>query len=120
MRNERIVNQLRAFHYLSGVLKNQQDDPLCGKCLALEKVSNITMDNFLKCESDCRSKGEYFSEELHGLFRRIYDQLSAIQHPDELIGQKKREIAGCLKVFALLWLRFHYMKTWEISFDLRA
>jgi hypothetical protein len=89
MRNERIVNQLRAFHYLSGVLKNQQNDPLCGKCLAFEKVSNTTMDNFLKCESDCRSKREYFSEELPDLFRRVYDQLAAIQHPDELIGQKK-------------------------------
>ena len=95
MRNATIVNQLRAFHFLSGVLKNQQHDPLCGKCLAFEKVSETTMDNFIKCESDCRSKREHLSKELSDLFRRVYDQLASIQHSDDPIGQKK---AGNCKV----------------------
>ncbi len=89
MRNETIINQLRAFHFLSGVLKNQQLDPICGRCLAFEKVLETTMDNFIKCESDCRSKREHLSKELSDLFRRVYDQLASIQHPDGSIGQKK-------------------------------
>ena len=47
------------------------------------------MDNFLQCESDCRSKKEYLSKELSGLFRRVYEQLASIQHPVDPTGQKK-------------------------------
>lgn len=89
MKDETIINQLRAFHFLSGVLKNQQRDPLCSKCRAFEKVSETTMDNFIKCESNCRSKEKYLSKELSDLFRHVYDQLASIEHPDNPIGQKK-------------------------------
>ena len=89
MRKETIINQLRAFHFLSGVLKNQQHDPLCGKCLAFEKVAETTMDNFIKCERDCRSGREHLSKELSDLFLRVYDKLASIEHPDNPMGQKK-------------------------------
>ncbi len=89
MRNDKIINQLRAFHYLSGALKNQQDDPFCGKCLSFERVLNAAMDNFLECESNCRSNKEHLSKELSELLRGVYHQLASIRHPADPTGQKK-------------------------------
>ncbi len=47
------------------------------------------MDNFIKCENDCRSKRAHLSKELSDLFSRVYDQFASIQHSDDPIGQKK-------------------------------
>lgn len=38
MAQERIINQLRCFHFILGSLENQQNDPFCSKCLSFKTV----------------------------------------------------------------------------------
>ena len=87
MSEENIVNKLRGFHFVLGLIENQQKDLFCGKCLSLAKTVASTRENFMKFDKSCNARQlpELFCE----LFAEAYRKLDSIQLPEKPIGQKK-------------------------------
>lgn len=89
MENVSIINQIRAFHFILGVLKNQQDDPNCMKCLSFAKNVETVKNRFIEFEKSYASKKEDFTEMFQKQLRGLYELFSLIQEPDNPIGQRK-------------------------------
>ena len=84
-----LVNTVRGYHYLSGVLVNQKSDPFCRRCKAFVNTTTAAREGL----SDFEREG---GTEIHGLpaeLQRIYADtkttLAGIVLPDDAVGQKK-------------------------------
>ncbi len=51
MNHERTINQLRGFHFAVGTIVNQENDPLCGNCVAFSRTAQAIIDGFVEFES---------------------------------------------------------------------
>jgi hypothetical protein len=50
MKNEGPINQIRCLNFILGLLKNQQDDPLCSNCLSFAKNTELVKGKFMEFE----------------------------------------------------------------------
>jgi hypothetical protein len=89
MKGEGITNQIRGFNFIIGLLKNQQDDPLCGNCLSFAKNTETIRGRFMEFEKAFFSSEEKPSMEFERQFKRVYELISSIQEPNTPIGQRK-------------------------------
>jgi hypothetical protein len=89
MNNARTITQLRGFHFAVGTMVNQENDPLCGNCVAFAKTAQAIIDGFVEFESAHATERKKLPEEFSFLFDDVCDKLALIEHPEEPIRQKK-------------------------------
>ncbi|MFO0754557.1 MAG: hypothetical protein U0411_14685 [Thermodesulfovibrionales bacterium] len=88
MNRDRIITQLRGFHYAAGILCNQQNDPLCCQCTAFARVAESIIDGFLQFAGAHAAERKKLPEEFALLFQDVRDRTDSIQQPDDPIKQK--------------------------------
>lgn len=89
MSHETMINHLRNFHYMLGVLENQQKDPFCGTCISFAKTVEGTKDSFIKFEKTCTAEKREIANVLSVLFSHVYKKMTSIELPETPVGQKK-------------------------------
>jgi hypothetical protein len=89
MKNEGPINQIRCLNFILGLLKNQQDDPLCSNCLSFAKNTELVKGKFMEFEKAFFSLSGKPSMEFEKQFKRLYELISSIREPDNPIGQRK-------------------------------
>lgn len=89
MSNGSLLNQLRSFNFVLGLLLNQQNDPLCCKCLSFAKNTETVKKKFMEFEKSCYSEKGNLSDKFHGQFTKLYELIGSIIEPDNPVGQRK-------------------------------
>ncbi len=84
-----ILNQVRGYSYLLGVLKTQQADPFCRSCSAFSKTLTALRESLDKFESEHYVEIQGLSGEFSRLFADAKSGISAMLQPDNPTGQKK-------------------------------
>ena len=84
-----LVNSVRGYYYLSGVLMNQGRDPVCQACKALVNTTTTARQGLADLE---RAEGAAIRDLPAGLQRIFADAKTALARialPDNAAGQKK-------------------------------
>ena len=84
-----LVNQIRYFHFISGVLKCQQRDPLCSKCKAFANTLDRMKEGIAELESVHAGRIHTLPDELMGLLEEARARIEGIKPPEDAVGQKK-------------------------------
>ncbi len=79
------INVVRFYHYIAGVLVNQQSDPLCCKCKPYTNTVSRMRDGVAEQLKD-RST---LSKEIAALLDSAQQKIASIQVSEDAIGQKK-------------------------------
>jgi hypothetical protein len=85
----RTITHLRGFHFAVGTIVNQENDPLCGSCVAFAKTAQAIIDSFIEFESAHAAERKKLPEEFSFLFDDVCDKLALIEQPEEPVRQKK-------------------------------
>ncbi len=90
-KEKHIINQIRAFYFMSGLLKLQQTDPRCSVCKSRKEVAEEVMEGFKKFKeyTNFDSIPEIFKSKL----KDIEDILNQLKLPEKPIPQRKE--GGC-------------------------
>ena len=83
-----LINRIRYYHFISGVLSHQQSDPLCSKCKAFANTSKRVQEGISELESLHVGKLHILPVELLGLLEETRDSLELINLPGDAVGQK--------------------------------
>lgn len=89
MKQQPVVNKLRALNFALGIMENQQEDPVCRECLSFAKTFEALMGDFMKIEKEISPLKEDLPEEFSDLFTGLYGKISLISTPESPTGQKK-------------------------------
>lgn len=89
MNNSHTINRLRSFHFAVGTMVNQENDPLCCKCVAFARSARAIIDGFIEFESAHAGDKKKFPEEFSMLLDDVCDKLALIEHSEEPVRQKK-------------------------------
>jgi hypothetical protein len=92
-----LVNQVRGYYYLSGVLMNQQKDPFCGKCKAFVNTTTTARENLAKFEREYASELQRLPVEFRRLLAEGKPRSQASRCTKVPWGRKKRETVNCRK-----------------------
>jgi hypothetical protein len=84
-----IVNRVRGYYYLSGVLTNQMRDPFCHKCKALTNTTDAVRQSLADFEREESTEIQGLSAEFQRIFADAKTALAGIALPDNVVGQKK-------------------------------
>lgn len=84
-----LLNHIRAYHYLAGVLTNQQRDLFCGKCSAWNNSLNNIREQLAKFETEHGSEIRGLSPEAGTLFSDARGRLANLATVADPTGQKK-------------------------------
>ncbi len=96
-----LINRIRYYHYISGVLANQQTDPLCRQCKAYANTVIALRDGLVGLEKENSMEFGSFPGEMRGIFEEARRRITAMPAPENATGQKKPVIARCLRAYAL-------------------
>lgn len=80
---EQLVNRIRFFHFISGVLVSQQADPVCGRCKAFANTVRWTREGI----SGMEAVG--LPGEIPGLLSEAQRRMEDIAVPEDAVGQKR-------------------------------
>jgi hypothetical protein len=89
MGSDGLVNQVRAFNFILGLLRNRQNDPRCGKCLSFAKNTETVKNKVMEFEKANSSEKGNLPEEFQGQFTELYELIGSIHEPDNPVGQRK-------------------------------
>ncbi|MDH4232400.1 MAG: hypothetical protein OEW04_10285 [Nitrospirota bacterium] len=84
-----LVNEIRYFHYISGVLEHQQADPVCSKCKAFANTLARMKEGIAELESVHVERIHTLPGGLMGLLEAARNRLEGIKPPGDAVGQKK-------------------------------
>lgn len=84
-----ISNQVRGYHFMLGVFKNQKADPFCSKCSAYANSLAAVKEAFDAFEKENKEPLSALSQEQSRLLSEAKEGLAAISSPFEPVGQKK-------------------------------
>lgn len=84
-----IVNQVRGYHFLLGVFKNQGKDPYCSVCSAFANTLRSAQDNLAKFESEHAAALAALSPQFQSMLAETRGGLSSLPAPSAPTGQKK-------------------------------
>ncbi|MFN3504698.1 MAG: hypothetical protein ACK4Y7_00615 [Caldimicrobium sp.] len=82
-----IINQVRAFHFMVGILKHQEEDPRCAVCKSRKKVAEELMEEFEKFKQ--KVSIEEIPELFRGKFEKIQNTINSLKLPANPIPQRK-------------------------------
>jgi hypothetical protein len=84
-----LMNQIRGYHFLLGVFRNQQKDPYCSVCSAFANTLRAARENFATFESVHSEALKALTPEFGGILASARAGLSTLQSPADPSGQKK-------------------------------
>ena len=84
-----LLNQVRGYHFLLGVLRNQRDDPYCSACSAFANTLRAARESFAKFESDHAQALATLAPEFGQMLSDTRSGLSILACPADPSGQKK-------------------------------
>lgn len=92
MESEKVlINKIRAFYFISGVLKHQEEDPRCGVCKSRKEVAEEVKEIF---EEFRKEVGEREIPEIFkAKFEKVNSLLLSLKLPEKPIPQRKE--GGC-------------------------
>jgi hypothetical protein len=85
----RLVNRIRCFHYISGVLATQQSDPLCGKCKAYSNTVSAMGEGLSALEREYKEEFISLPGDIMQLLEEASARIRAIRPSEDVVGQKK-------------------------------
>ncbi len=84
-----IVNRVRGYYYLSGVLMNQMRDPFCHTCKALVNTTTAVRQGLADFEREEGAEIQGLTAGLQRILAGAKTALSGIALPEDAVGQKK-------------------------------
>jgi len=84
-----LINKIRYYHFISGVLVHQQADPLCCKCKAFANTAERMKEGVSELESVHGEKIQVLPSDLLSLLEEARDRIGRIKPPADAVGQKK-------------------------------
>lgn len=84
-----LLNQVRGYHFLLGVFRNQQKDPYCSACSAFANTLKTARENFAIFEVERDEALKALSTEFGRMMAETRSGLSILQGPADPSGQKK-------------------------------
>ncbi len=83
------INQIRFYHYISGVCLKQQNDPLCIKCSAYVNTVSALKNSLAEIESSHQDKLFSCTGETRHLLEEARRTITSITTEENSSGQKK-------------------------------
>jgi hypothetical protein len=90
-----LSNQVRGYHFMLGVFRNQQKDPYCSACSAFANTLNAAREDLAKFEAEQGEALKVLSPEFGRMMVEARTGLSILQCPADPCSQKK---AGNCKI----------------------
>ena len=84
-----LLNHLRAYHYVAGVLEKQQHDLFCGQCSAWNNTLNNTREALKQFEREQASELHNLSPKALALLTETRSRLAGLANAANPAGQKK-------------------------------
>jgi hypothetical protein len=84
-----LMNQVRGYKYLLGVLKSQQKDLYCNACSALANTLKAARENFARLEAEHADELKALEPGFGMMLVETREGLSTLQGPADPSGQKK-------------------------------
>jgi hypothetical protein len=82
-----IINKIRAFYFMSGLLKLQQTDPRCSVCKSRKEIAEELIERFKKFKE--YTNFDPIPEIFKNKLKDIEDILSQLKLPEKPIPQRK-------------------------------
>lgn len=86
---EQLINRIRFFHFISGVLVSQQADPVCGHCKAFANTVRWTVEGISNLQAGEASEKGRVPQEILLLLSEAGRKTADISVADDAVGQKK-------------------------------
>lgn len=86
---QQIVNRIRFYHYITGVLINQKNDPLCSICKAAANTTVRMKEGVSQLEKDCAADRDRIPASIVTMLAVTLSRLATINFPEDAAGQKK-------------------------------
>jgi hypothetical protein len=83
------INQVRGYHYLLGVFRNQQKDPYCSVCSAFANTLKAAQEGSAAFEASNADAINALGPQFTGMLADTRAGLSALAAPVDPSGQKK-------------------------------
>ena len=84
-----LINKIRYYHYMSGVLMNQQSDPLCSKCKPFVNTAAAMRKDLDELKSEHSDDINVLSGEIRELLDKAESRTASLKTPEDSEGQKK-------------------------------
>jgi hypothetical protein len=84
-----LSNQVRGYHFMLGVFRNQQKDPYCIACSAFANTLKAARENLAKLEAEHGEALKALSPDFSRMLVEARTGLSILQGPADPSGQKK-------------------------------
>jgi hypothetical protein len=84
-----ILNHLRAYHFLAGVLASQRHDLFCGQCSAWNNTLNKAREALTQFEAEHAAELRDLSPEALSFLTEIRSRLAGLANAANPAGQKK-------------------------------
>jgi len=84
-----LFNQVRGYHFLLGVFRNQQKDPYCSRCSAFANTLKAARENLARLEAEHGEALKTLPPEFSAMMTETRTGLSIHQGPADPSGQKK-------------------------------
>ena len=99
-----LINEIRFYNFISGVLLQQQSDPLCRDCKAFENTARRMKEGLSELEDLLAGATESVSPEIRSLTGEARIRLEGLKIPEGASGQKK---AGrCMMPEGVCYIKF--------------
>jgi len=85
----KLINEIRFYNFMSGVLYQQQTDPLCRDCKAFENTITRMKEGLSELVGLLAGKTEPFAPEILSLTAEAHIRLESLRIPVDATGQKK-------------------------------
>lgn len=86
---DQFANRIRFYHYISGVLSNQQADPLCSICKAFTNTTTAVRGSLEEFEKKHAGEILDIDDELMRILTDSKKSLAELNPPEDAQGQKK-------------------------------
>ena len=84
-----LINQIRFYNYISGVLYHQQSDPLCSNCKAFANTVKRMKENVSELKSFHVEKMHTLPGGMLHILEEAQDRIGEIKTVEDAVGQKK-------------------------------
>jgi len=84
-----LINQIRFYNFISGVLCQQQSDPLCSNCKAFTNTAKRIKENISELQSVNVEKLHSLEGKMLHIFEEAQDRAGRINIFEDAVGQKK-------------------------------
>ena len=84
-----LINQIRFYNFISGVLYQQQSDPLCSRCKAFANTAKKMKEDLSELQSVNAERMHILPGEMLHILEEAQKRVLQIKIFEEAVGQKK-------------------------------